>query len=291
MERGTTPWRREWDSQRGGRHVNLFTGRAYRGANPILLTIGLHQRGATLPFWTGAGEARSHGLHPKRGSTAVTILRPQVCRRGAGSQDPDAPPSLPAESEGERPPNDRQHRPWVRYRPVALFNAADLEGEGLEGFITARQTAQAPSSAPEPERLARAEDVLRAWPVPMEHGGSRAFYNPHSDRIQLPDREAFHSSSALYATWAHEALHSTGHASRLGRNLSSAMGSDAYAREELVAELGAVLVGERLEIGSDVINHAAYLAEWIRLLREAPTLLYKLLSEARQAADLICPPS
>jgi antirestriction protein ArdC len=54
--------------------------------------------------------------------------------------------------------------------------------------------------------------------------------------------------------------------------------------------LGAVLLGERLEIGSDVSNHAAYLAEWIQLLRQSPTLLYKLLSEARQAADWISPP-
>jgi antirestriction protein ArdC len=67
------------------------------------------------------------------------------------------------------------------------------------------------------------------------------------------------------------------------------MGSTAYAREELVAELGAVLLGDRLEIGSNVSNHAAYLAEWIQLLRASPQLLYKLLSDARRAADLICP--
>jgi antirestriction protein ArdC len=69
------------------------------------------------------------------------------------------------------------------------------------------------------------------------------------------------------------------------------MGSRDYAREELVAELGAVLLGDRLEIGSNVSNHAAYLAEWIKLLRESPHLLYKLLSDARRASDLICPQS
>jgi antirestriction protein ArdC len=66
------------------------------------------------------------------------------------------------------------------------------------------------------------------------------------------------------------------------------MGSNTYATEELVAELGAVLLGDRLEIGSNVGNHAAYLADWIRLLQNSPQLLYKLLSEARRAADLIC---
>ena len=66
-------------------------------------------------------------------------------------------------------------------------------------------------------------------------------------------------------------------------------GSRAYAREELVAELGAVLLGERLEIGSDVANHAAYLSSWIALLHESPRLLVEILGDARRAVDLICP--
>lgn len=290
MERGTAPWRREWDCQQGGHHVNLFSGRSYRGANPILLTIGLHQRGASVPYWCGVVEAKTHGLLPKRGSNAVIVLRPQVRRRRSLAEDRGAPAPLPPAREEERRADEREVRAWVRYQPVPVFNAQDLEGEALQGLIRARLEAEQPSRRSEPERLANAEAKLRAWPVPMNHGGGRAFYNPQVDRIQLPDRRAFHSGAALYATWAHEALHSTGHASRLGRDLSGALGSEAYAREELVAELGAVLLGERLEIGSDVGNHAAYLVEWIRLLRQSPSLLYKLLSEARRAADLICPP-
>jgi antirestriction protein ArdC len=290
MERGTAPWRREWDGQQGGHHVNLFSGRCYRGANPILLTIGLHQRGVTVPYWCGAGEAKSHGLVPKRGSKAVIVLRPQVRRRGSTPEDRGAAAPVPPAKEEERRADEREDRVWVRYRPVPLFNAEDLDGEPLQGLIRARQDAEQASRRSEPERLAHAEAVLRAWPVPVAHGGGRAFYNPKEDRIHLPDRRAFHTGAALYATWAHEALHSTGHGSRLARDLSGDLGSEAYAREELVAELGAVLLGERLEIGSDVSNHAAYLAEWIQLLRQSPTLLYKLLSEARQAADWISPP-
>lgn len=281
MEAGTAPWRREWDGRHGGHHVNLLSGRPYRGANPILLTLGLHQRGASLPYWCGAGEARGQGLFPRKGCRAVTVLRPQqVQRRGT-----PPPMAAPAKKEEEEHPTGS----WVRYRPVSLFNAGDLEGEGLAALIAARQAGEQETRRGEPERLAHAEEVLRAWPVPVSHGGDRACYHPLSDRIQLPERHAFHSSAALYATWAHEALHSTGHPSRLGRDLSGALGSQAYAREELVAELGAVLLGDRLEIGSNVSNHAAYLAEWIQLLRDSPTVLYRLLSEARRAADLICP--
>lgn len=286
MEQGTAPWRREWDSRGGGHHVNLISGRPYRGANPILLTIGLHQRGATLPYWCGAGEARAHGLHPKKGSRAVSVLRPQVRRKAAASGTPRQPKPTDDPSQQDDLTRDSC---WVRYVPVPLFNAGDLEGEGLATLISQREAGETADRRPEPERLAKAETVLLGWPVPIQHGGPTAFYSPHTDRIQLPDRSAFRSSSALYATWAHEALHSTGHPSRLARDLSGCPGSAAYAREELVAELGAVLLGDRLEIGSNVANHAAYLREWIALLKESPSLLYRLLSQARKAADLICP--
>ena len=141
---------------------------------------------------------------------------------------------------------------------------------------------------PEPERLAAAESLPGAWLVPVGYGGERTFSVPETDRIQLPERQAFRSAAGFYATWAHEAIHSTGHASRLNRDLSGRCGSSAYAREELVAELGSVLLGDRLEIGSALENHAAYLGHWIELLRQSPQVLYQVLGEARQAVELVC---
>jgi antirestriction protein ArdC len=177
---------------------------------------------------------------------------------------------------------------------MPLFNAADLGGEALEGLIRKRRQAEGVSRRLEPERLEAAEAVLSSWPVPVRFSGDRACYLPVPDRIQLPDRSAFHSPAALYGTWAHEAIHSTGHSSRLARDLSGGMGEGgdggrAYAREELVAELGAVLLGDRLEIGSAMANHAAYLGHWVELLHESPRVLLQVLSEARRAADLVCP--
>jgi len=326
MEAGTTPWRRPWDPQGGGHHVNLLTGRAYRGANPILLSLGLHRRGSSLPYWCGFVEAQRLGLAQRRGSRGVAILRPQGQGRPAGesggqgdsgSLAPDqGPASQPAcgdasadsqraesdkgvaakggVSSTEAPSPEFGATAWVRYRPITVFNAADLEGgpgakERLWRLIDQRRNLALQQQRPELERLATAAAILGHWPVPVEHGGDQACYLPQSDRIQLPHRQAFHSTAALYATWAHEALHSTGHPSRLGRNLAGTFGSDAYAREELVAELGAVLLGDRLEIGSPVENHAAYLQHWITLLKTTPALLLRLLGEARQAADLIYP--
>ncbi len=288
LEAGSTPWRREWDAASGAHHVNLLSGRRYRGANPVLLTLGLHLRGSALPYWCGFAEAKALGIFPRKGCKAVHVLRPQVHQRGESRL------VEPVTGDGQQ--SAEAGRSWVSYRPMALFNAADLAGEALEGLIHKRRQAAGAVLRPEPERLAAAETVLSSWPVPVRFGGDQACYLPLPDRIQLPDRDAFHSAAAMYATWAHEAIHSSGHSSRLARDLSGGMGEGgdggrAYAREELVAELGAVLLGNRLEIGSAMANHAAYLGHWLELLKESPRLLLQVLSDARKAADLIFPES
>ncbi len=175
-----------------------------------------------------------------------------------------------------------------------MFNAADLTSEdpaaeaALQAQITgALVAAGTPASAAIP--LEHAESVLEAWDVPTVFGGAVACYSPEADRIAKPSAAAFVSREAYASTWAHEQIHSTGHRSRLDRCQSGVMGRTAYAREELVAELGAVLVCQRLQIGSDFQNHAAYLQHWVELLRETPSVLFQVLSAARKAADLIAP--
>ncbi|MEI6829366.1 MAG: zincin-like metallopeptidase domain-containing protein [Synechococcaceae cyanobacterium ELA445] len=275
MEAGNAPWRREWDASTGGHHVNLLTGHRYRGSNPVLLTLGMHLRGSVLPYWCGYSEAKAAGLVPRKGSQAVRILRPHV---HSGPETPDSALVDQPEAAGST---------WVSYRPVAVFNASDLVGAELSTLIERRRVEAVGQARPEPERLAKAEAVLGAWPVGVLRGGDRACYLPSTDQIRLPELAAFHSSGAYYATWAHEVVHSTGHSSRLARDLSGPYGSDAYAREELVAELGAVLLGDLLEVGSAVENHAAYLQHWVRLLRESPAVLFQVLGEARRAVELV----
>jgi antirestriction protein ArdC len=84
LEAGTTPWRREWDAASCGHHVNLLSGRRCRGANPALLTLGMHLRGSSLPYWCGLAEAKALGIFPRKGSKAVHVLRHQVHQRGEG---------------------------------------------------------------------------------------------------------------------------------------------------------------------------------------------------------------
>jgi len=269
MESGVNPWRKPWNAQHG-QHRNPVSGAVYSGANPIVLELAMALRSTDLPLWCGYGQAKSKGWNPRKGSKAALILRPETHRR----EDVD--------ENGER-----IEFVWTTYRSTNVFNLADLEGDDLTDAIDAAM-GEIPVRS-EPERLEAAEAVLNGWEVKPSFGGSRAFYVPSSDSICLPAPQRFESAAAFVATWSHEAIHSTGHKSRLCRDLSGPKASSSYAREELVAELGAFLVCRRLEVASCPENHAAYLSSWITMLRESPRVLLKVLSDARKAADLITP--
>nr|WP_259736035.1 ArdC family protein [Synechococcus sp. CS-1329] len=96
LEAGSTPWRREWAASGGGHHINLLSGHRYRGANPILLTLGMHLRGSALPYWCGFAEAKALGIFPGKGSQGIRILRPQVNRSDAEAGGSDTPGSSDA---------------------------------------------------------------------------------------------------------------------------------------------------------------------------------------------------
>lgn len=286
LEQGVNPWRRDW-AQLGqqGQHRNLLTGANYRGSNPAVLEMYAACRGFSLPLWLGGAQAKAKGWFPRKGSKGCYVLRPQLNKRqledenGQPLLQPDGTPSVAA---------------WVSYKPACVFNVADLVGgddasqQALNDAIAAATGAV--TVRPEPERLAGAEQVLGSWPVPTSWAGDRAFYSPAADTITMPTRAQFSTAAGLYATWAHEQAHSTGHTSRLARDLSGGFGSLPYAREELVAELAAFLICNRLEIPSSTENHVAYLGHWAGVLKEGHKVLFKVLSDATKAANLICGP-
>ena len=105
----------------------------------------------------------------------------------------------------------------------------------------------------------------------------------------MPARELLASAEAYYATFFHELTHSTGHTSRVGRDgimERHAFGDEDYSREELVAELGAAMLCGVTGISPAVLNNsAAYLANWIRVLKGDSKLLVSAASAAQKAAD------
>src|SRR5439155_13649688 len=119
-------------------------------------------------------------------------------------------------------------------------------------------------------------------------GGDRAYYTPGSDRIAVPTFDAFTSASGYYSTVGHELTHWTGHRSRLDRDLTGRFGSEGYAAEELVAELGSAFAMARLALEAEPrADHAHYLASWAQLLRHDNRAIFTAASRAQAACDYL----
>ncbi len=114
----------------------------------------------------------------------------------------------------------------------------------------------------------RAEAILNYWDkneAKIVYGGSRAFYRTDTDEVHLPERADFKSMQEFYSTALHEIGHSTGHESRLNRDLSGRFGSEDYAMEELRAEIASIFMEQDLEIEPSegrLQNNAAYIQSW-----------------------------
>lgn len=129
--------------------------------------------------------------------------------------------------------------------------------------------------------------------ISFGEGGARAYYRYSQDHIQMPDLKAFPSGFNYIPTLFHESVHATGHRSRLDRKMGMGFGSDDYAFEELVAEMGAsilcrhhnILPSDPLEDGLE--NQVAYIASWCKKLETNPKLLISAGSKAQKAVDMI----
>ncbi|WP_256562624.1 zincin-like metallopeptidase domain-containing protein, partial [Pseudomonas sp. HMSC066A08] len=108
-----------------------------------------------------------------------------------------------------------------------------------------------------------------------------------TDSITLPERNQFPTADNYYATALHELGHWTGHPSRLDRDLAHPFGSEGYAREELRAEIASLMLGERLEIGHDPGQHAAYVGSWIKALKEDPKEIFRAASDAERISGYV----
>ena len=133
-----------------------------------------------------------------------------------------------------------------------------------------------------------AEAFFASTGAVFRHGGNRAFYAPSQDAIQLPPPEAFRDAESYAAIKAHELIHWTGHESRMAREFGKQFGDTAYAREELVAELGAAFLCADLGITPEPReDHAAYLASWLKVLKEDKRAIFSAAAHAQRAADFL----
>jgi antirestriction protein ArdC len=113
-----------------------------------------------------------------------------------------------------------------------------------------------------------------------------AYYNVTSDHVQMPRIEVFRDAESHYATLGHECCHWTRHKSRLDRDFGrERFGDEGYAMEELVAELGSAFLSADLELTPEIRDdHAAYIASWIKVLKNDKRAIFSASSYAQENA-------
>lgn len=271
IEAGTEDWNMPWHTTSiSGCPRNAATGNAYRGVNILSLWAVSHMNGYPEGIWATVKQWNDLNRTIKRGErAAVGVFWKPIDIQQFGEAESD---SRDDHSEAEA-----NRTRWIA-RAFPLFNIAQLDGY------------QPPEQPERPghQRIVEAEAFVAALGADVRHGGNRAFYRSSSDHIQMPPFDVFLDPIAYYGTLLHEATHWCGAKSRLDRDLSGRFGSEAYAAEELIAELGTSFVCADLGIAPEPRpENAAYINNWLSILKADKRAIFTASTHAQRAADYL----
>jgi antirestriction protein ArdC len=276
LEKGVRPWQKPWNSTyTDGRIVRprRHNGLPYNGVNILLLWSEAHDKGYQSPTWMTYRQAEEYGGHIRKGEKSCTVVYASTFSKT--EQD---------ETTGKDIEKDI---PFLKgYR---VFNAEQIEG--LPERFTVQPEANELSK---PERLDLVDQFICNTGADLRHGGDKAFYAETPDYVRVPRIEAFKDPESYYGTLTHELTHWTKHKSRLERTFTTdstvprSFGDEAYAKEELVAEIGSAFLCADLGITPDVReDHAAYIGHWLKALKDDRKLIFSAAAHAGRAADYL----
>ena len=280
IERGTAPWQKHWKAGENRMPENFSTGARYQGGNALQLMVKRTGRDWNDHRWGTYNQIKQAGGQVRKGERGTTILVYKPPMRADGTE---ATPGERAEDGRKNPDAERTTRPmWKRY---TVFNVEQAEGLELP---------ERAATTPQWEALQNVEKVIEANGVQIrEVNGDRAYYSMARDEIVLPERAQFKNAEGYYQTALHEVGHSTGHESRMNREslqqgTKDGYGSEAYAREELRAEISAMMSSDRLGVAYEPQHGTAYVKGWVEVLKDDPKEIHKAAAEAGRISDYVC---
>jgi antirestriction protein ArdC len=271
IERGAGEFRLPWHRTAGNiiRPVNIASKKAYRGVNIVVLWAYAEEFGYSSGTWGTYKQWAEAGAQVRQGEKAAFVVFYKELAFAADPETGDAEPAT---------------RLFARATPV-------FAAEQVDGFMPSTIAAP-PITVTTP--IEQAEAFVAATGASIHHGGGRAYYRPSTDSIHLPPREAFIGTKtstpaeSYFSTLCHELCHWTSHETRCHRQLGNRFGDQAYAIEELVAELGAAFVCADLRITDEPrADHAQYLASWLAVLKADKKAIFAAAARATEAAAFL----
>ena len=279
IEQGVAPWQQLW--QPGARRLpeHLVSGHAYRGMHALHLSVAQTAKGYRDNRWATATEIQALGGQVRPGEQATPVLVDD-------EQTPLPPPG--AADTGQPTGGEQDHAPA---RPPLVRVDDVFHVEQADGLTLARRNDDRDTGS-ELKAHAIAERLIYESGVDVRHvRGELAYYNLQQDRVTLPEREQFASANGYYQTVLHELGHATGHPNRLDRDTlkqgAGKFGSVEYAREELRAEISAMLTSARVGVGHDGSRGATYVTGWLTALEHDPQEIDKAAAAAQHMSDYL----
>lgn len=270
LEHGVRPWLKPWNAEHAAGRITRplrHNGIPYQGINVVMLWSAAVAAGYAAPIWMTFKQAKELGAHVRKGEKGSLVVYANTVTK----TEIDADTGDEAEHE----------IPFMK--GYTVFNVEQVEGLPTQ-FYAPTQPRLDPV-----QRIDHAEEFFAATRADIRHGGNRAYYSVTDDYVQMPPFETFKDAESYYATLAHECTHWTRHASRLERDFGrKRWGDEGYAMEELVAELGSAFLSADLDLCLQPReDHAAYIASWLKVLKDDKRAIFTAASHAQRAADFL----
>jgi antirestriction protein ArdC len=262
-----------WIKAAGGsfeRPINIASKNPYNGVNIVSLWVSAQFHEFPSNLWGTYRQWQDAGCQVRKGEKSSLVVFYKTF------EVEDASNNAADGATAER----------MVARASRVFNAAQVDGFTIE----AQELPEQPAFDP----IARAEQFAAATGAVITENGDRAFYSPVDDQITMPERRRFVGTDTttpaegFYSTLCHELVHWSGVQSRLDRDLTGRFGSEAYAVEELIAELGAAFLCADLGITPEPrLDHACYIKNWLSVLKNDKKAIFTAASKASQAAQYL----
>jgi antirestriction protein ArdC len=269
LEQGVRPWLRPWNAEHAAGPITRplrAGGQAYKGINVLMLWTSAMTQSFASPIWMTFKQAKELNASVRKGSRGSLVVYSDRIRKTETSEA-----------------GEEQERDIYFMKEYHVFNVEQIEGLPPHFYATA---------APQVDPLQRneaADQFFANTGADIRHGGNQAYYAPGPDYVQMPPFGSFTDAESYSATLAHEMTHWTKHPSRLERDFGrSKFGDEGYAREELVAEIGAAFLCCDLGITPEPRDdHASYLDHWLRVLKEDKRAIFQAAAQAQKAVDFL----
>lgn len=264
IEQGAGSYRMPWvvRQDQGFSPLSISTAKPYRGINTVVLWAQSQSKGYTSALWGTYQQWQSLSGQVRKGEHGSPVVYWGTYEKQTGDDEEPAGRHLFAKG-------------------YTAFNLEQVDGVKLPKRFDLKLSTH--------ERIARAERFFAGVGVQVRDGGNQAFYRPQTpEAVYMPGFNQFPEPQQYYSVLAHETTHWTSHLSRCDRQLGKRFGDEAYAIEELIAELGSAYTMATLELElTPRADHAAYIDSWLKVLKSDKRAIFTAASKAQQAADFM----